>query len=194
MENLFLEIPEDEMSLSGVAVENDLGDDIFDTSYLLGLTKQTHEQANAEKYVLFKIDGRLYAAELKSVVEVCRQLAITAVPNVPGWLVGIANLRGDLLSILDVRAFDTKSALTVEPRSKIVVVIDRQTGISVGLLVDQIMEIVSLPPEKITAAELPGKGPLQGFITKTSQHNGSQLMLLDIKKLLASPLLQDLQN
>src|SRR4030095_6422769 len=58
-----------------------------------------------EQHVIFTLDGASYSLPIASVTEIGRPLAVTPLPNVPEWMVGVANLRGDIISVVDLRRF-----------------------------------------------------------------------------------------
>jgi chemotaxis signal transduction protein len=192
METPFLEIPEERFDLPK-SWEDEIALEIFDTSYLLGLTEDAKKQTGAEKYIVFKLGDKTFAVLLQNVVEVCRCLAVTSLPNVPRWLAGIANLRGDLLAVIDPNAFGAGEASNTS-KSKMIVLADRQKKLCVGLLVDQILEIALLPAEHIDSLESGGAGGLAYFVCGRSQYRNSSLLMLDVKKLLSSPKLRKLNE
>jgi len=192
METPFLESPEEQFKLPK-DWEDEIALEIFDTSYLLGLTETAKTQTNAEKYVVFKLGDKTFGVSLENVVEVCRSLAVTSLPNVPGWLAGIANLRGNLLAVIDANAFGEAESLNTS-RSKMIVLADRQKRLCAGLLVDQILEIALLPAEQIDSPEPGGSGGLSTFVCGRSIYRNSSLMMLDVKKLLSSPKLKKLSE
>src|SRR5262249_36237275 len=57
-----------------------------------------------EKYVVFSLSGTKYAVPMSHILEVCELEHFTPVPNVPEWVMGITNLRGDIASIVNTRA------------------------------------------------------------------------------------------
>jgi hypothetical protein len=58
-----------------------------------------------EQHVIFTLAGTEYAAPIANVIEIGRPMVVTPVPNVPDWVLGVANLRGDIISMVNLRAF-----------------------------------------------------------------------------------------
>ncbi len=185
METPFLEIPEEQFNLPK-GWEDEIALEIFDTSYLLGLTEEAKNQTGASKYIIFKLSGKTFGVSLQNVVEVCRSLAVTSLPNVPAWLAGIANLRGELLAVIDPDAFE-EAHVPDTAKTKMIVLADGQKQICVGLLVDQILEIALLPARHTDSFESGAAGGLMSFVRGRSRYRDSSLMMLDVKKLLSSP-------
>lgn len=185
METPFLEIPEVLSSLAAVSEEVSDGPDLFDISYLLELTENAAAgNENAEKHIIFKLDEETFGVPLKHVAEVCRSLPVTSLPNVPVWLAGISNLRGNLLSVVDLHAFE--ESYVPASKSKIIVLHDDTRKVSIGLLVDQIIEISLLENDGMTqfpGAKTPGARYFAGWKTPYKE---SSALILDTKKLFTS--------
>lgn len=80
-------------------------------------------------------DGR-FAAELEAVAEVGRVPAVTRVPGAPGWLAGVANWRGRLLPVLDLRTLLGAPDTRLGSAARLLVL--SLDGISAGLVVDSV--------------------------------------------------------
>jgi chemotaxis signal transduction protein len=74
-------------------------------SQFLTATSNDAVGADEEQHVIFTLDGASYSFPITSVTEIVRPLAITPLPNVPEWMAGVANLRGDIISVVDLRRF-----------------------------------------------------------------------------------------
>jgi purine-binding chemotaxis protein CheW len=192
METPFLEIPEGHFPPAGGGGKDENSLDIFDISYLLGLTEAPVKQDDSEKHIIFKLDEETFGIPLRNVLEVCRSLAVTSLPNVPGWLAGIANLRGSLLAVMDLQTADEQNSLS--SKSKIIVLTDRQKQVSVGLLVDQIIEIAFLLPESTPHFPSPKSLGPRSFVSGKAAYQDSSLLVLDAQKLFSSPEFNQLQE
>jgi purine-binding chemotaxis protein CheW len=194
MEIPFLEIPETQSPDSGDKshAENNNGADLFDISYLLDLTETANKQSHDEKYIIFKLNEDVFGAPLNNVVEVCRSLPVTSLPNSPRWLAGIANLRGNLLSVMDLQAFEDSDIPSA--KSKIIVLTDRYKQTSIGLLVDQVIEIAFLPKENIFSFPAPKKMGARYFVSEKTTYKESALLVLDTQKLFSSPEINKFQE
>src|SRR5262249_35322755 len=98
----------------------------------------------AGRYVLFTLAGRLYALSVLHVLEISRVPLVTPVPNVPSWVRGIVNVRGEILSIIDVRTFLGCEETHQGEEHRMLVVKTRGDEIMTSLVVDQVMGIVPL--------------------------------------------------
>ncbi len=174
--------------------------------------RQREQTARQAQYVIFRLAGTDYAAPALNIKEVGEVVNQTPVPNTPPWLLGVTNLRGDILSIVDLRTFlglekpdhdelewqMAEGLLGAEQEMLIA-----QTGDSppllVGLLVDVVSDIRYLALDKI---EMP-RAPLEDKVTpylqgvyedKDNDENRDEFfVLLDFEKLLRSPELKQFE-
>jgi purine-binding chemotaxis protein CheW len=86
--------------------------------------------------VVVRLGAGRFAVELASVAEVGRTPAITRVPGLPDWLSGVANWRGRILAVLDLRPLLGAEASPLDAQSRLLVL--SVDGIAVGALVDAV--------------------------------------------------------
>ena len=94
--------------------------------------------------ILFQLMGSLYSVPINCVTEIQRELPVTAIPRVPPWVLGVTNLRGSIMSVIDVGmrlGMPVKS--TASPRHMIVVRLSANEALT-GLLVDRVIGIRTL--------------------------------------------------
>lgn len=87
--------------------------------------------------IAFRLGHRRLAASIAEVTEILSFPVLTAVPGSKFWLMGVANVRGNLVSVIDIRGFIEGERSTHNERSRVLVI--RQHGSLVGLLVDEIL-------------------------------------------------------
>ena len=102
-----------------------------------------------ERFVLFSIASTHYAVPETFVTEVESVPVITLVPRTPAWLRGVTNLRGDILSVVDMRTFLGLDATSPHGRRMLVVRL-LDDAFSAGFLVDAVERIATVPPNEIT--------------------------------------------
>ena len=160
--------------LDGVPVAADLIDD----------TDVQPEQI-IEQHLVFTIAERKYAVPTANVIEIGRLLNATQIPNMPSWLVGVTNRRGDILSVVNLREF-----LGIDPNptdsTRMLVVRTQDDELTTGLIVDQVNGMLNMVTDQM---ELPTDlvGPdaipyLRGFC----EHKLDVVAILDLEALLAS--------
>lgn len=101
----------------------------------------------------FLVGGRTFAADIRGIREILRNQRFTPVPHTPPHVAGVLNLRGELIPVVDLHSV-LMGATTVgaTEERKLVVVVSR--GRTAALLVDQVLDVVTVRPEELT--QVPG--------------------------------------
>lgn len=144
------------------------------------------EASHGDRYVLLSIASAHYAVLEAFVTELERIPKITPVPRVPIWVRGVTNLRGDVLSVVDMRTFLGLDA-TSSHSGRMLVVRLLTEEFSTGLLVDSVDRIVAVPAEAITPPESSLEGPLAPYLRGMCVVEEQLVAVLDLDQLLRSP-------
>lgn len=119
---------------------------------------------------------------IERVVEILRVQKIFTIPGLPEFLSGVMSVRGNIIPVIDLRRrFGLKSAGTKER-----IIVTRYGQEKIGFLVDEIKEILSLPPEEIKSPPSIFKGFKTEYLTGLGKHEENIIILLNIDNLLTS--------
>lgn len=162
---------------------------IFDIS-TLNFPDVTETLSNGEhpapqagkKFIVFLLGDELFGVSSAQVAEVTHPLPVTPLPNAAGWLTGIANLRSEIIPLIDLPVILGKSDSNLTPKSKWVVAHSEKAASSIAFTVDKLSELVTLAENEITKAKTGG----ESFIYAHAAHKGNVLQLIDLEKLLAA--------
>ena len=135
-----------------------------------------------DKFLTFKISNEIYALEIGFVIEIIGMQSITKIPNIKGFINGIINLRGIIIPVIEVRTRFGMPKIPYTDRTCIVVVNINES--SIGLIVDEVSEVLMIPSENISAPPATGKGTQSKFIKGVGSIEDDIKILLDIKTLL----------
>lgn len=135
------------------------------------------------QWVTFMLDGEKYGINVTQVREVLRNIEIAPVPGAPSYVLGIINLRGNVVTIVDTRARFGLSPLDIKQESRIVIIeiMDQ----SVGLLVDSIAEVADIPQSQIELTPNVGNDDSSKYIQGVHSRNGELLILVAVEKVLS---------
>ena len=136
----------------------------------------------------FKVGRETYGVPITSLHEIVRVPEITAVPDAPEYLEGVINLRGKIVSVMDLRKRFGDQQATLRKQNRILVV--EHAGRLAGLIVDSASEVLKIPAE---AVEPPPAAFQEGglnCVTGLAKVAGRLVVLLDMSKLLAPGSLQ----
>jgi purine-binding chemotaxis protein CheW len=143
------------------------------------------EAAQHQRYVLLTIAETHYAVAEACVTELERVPQITRVPRMPHWMHGVTNMRGDILSVIDMRSFLGLDAHAL-PTARMLVVRLLDEPFAAGLLVDAVDRIVAVPAGDITAPASSLTGPLAPFLSGMFLIGERLVAVLDLDRLLRS--------
>lgn len=115
----------------------------------------------SEKYVIFVLNEDIYAILAEYVTEVIVPPKITPLPKTPKWFSGIANLRGNIISVIDLLRFWNKGSSSASLKSKLILLNSKNGDAQIAFAVDKLCEIIILPGSNIQsvggAADFCGK-------------------------------------
>lgn len=137
------------------------------------------ENSDGEKFVVFFLDDELFAVAVEQIAEVVRPLEFTPLPNSPAWLHGIANLRGAIISVLNLARLFNKKSAPATPKSKLIVLKPERSASSIAFLVDRLSEVIILAKKDIQPAE-------DSRFYGTAVHERFSVKLLDTNRLFSS--------
>ncbi len=99
-------------------------------------------QTSGEKYLVFFLGQELYAVASEKIHEAAASLPLTILPNAPEWLLGVANLRGEIISVVNLPVILKKKISPAAPRSKFIVLRSPVFEFGAAFAVDKLSEIV----------------------------------------------------
>ena len=115
----------------------------------------------------FRIGDRYFVSSIAEVNEILTPPPLTLVPGAKSWLLGVANVRGNLVPVVDLRDFIGSGRSPSTDTTRILVV--RQHGGSVGLLVDEVLGQRSFSEEQLSKAVGEADEKFGGFVGENVQ-------------------------
>ena len=135
------------------------------------------------QWVTYRLDEETYGINVMQVQEVLRYTEIAPVPGAPEYVLGIINLRGNVVTVIDTRSRFGLPTTEITDNSRIVIIeSDEQV---VGILVDSVAEVVYLRSSEIDSAPNVCTEESAKFIQGVSNRSGELLILVDVSKLLS---------
>ena len=132
--------------------------------------------------VTFRLRDETYGINVMQVQEVLRVTEIAPVPGAPGYVLGIINLRGNVVTVIDTRTRFGLPTGEVGDASRIVIIESDQQV--VGILVDSVAEVVELHQSEIDSAPSVGNDENSRYIQGVSSREDDLLIVVDLNKLL----------
>lgn len=158
------------------------------------------QQGERIELVLIRLGRETYGLDAENVFEIKIAEQITTIPRVPDWVAGVVNLRGRILSVLDLRRLfglpadgelDEDNGNEEDGGLKHLVVVTTP-DMEVALLADDVTTVEALPAHQVQDAESTVRGIrpeyVRGIVTQTTENAPGQdgiLVVLDLPALLA---------
>ena len=138
--------------------------------------------SNIVQLVTFHLDDETYGIDVMQVQEVLRVTEIAPVPGAPPYVLGIFNLRGNVVTVIDTRGRFSLPPAEITDDTRIVIIESEQQV--VGILVDGVAEVVELDTGTIDATPNVGNEESSRYIQGVATLDGKLLIVLDLNKLL----------
>ncbi|MGD8672068.1 MAG: chemotaxis protein CheW [Thiogranum sp.] len=134
------------------------------------------------QWVTFRLADEIYGINVMQVQEVLRVSEIAPVPGAPHYVLGIINLRGNVVTVIDTRIRLGLETSEVTDSTRIVIIEGAKHV--VGILVDCVAEVVDLTMSDVESAPSVGNDESAKYIQGVASRDGELLILVDLNKLL----------
>lgn len=140
----------------------------------------TSEDTLLGKFLVFKVGNEDFGIEIRHVIEIVGIQKINEVPDLPGYMKGVINLRGRVIPVMDIRSRFGMADRDYDERTCIIVV--QVGGETSGLIIDQVKEVTEIPDDQI---ELPPVRSAQSgqYVKGIGKVNDEVKILLDVQRL-----------
>ena len=150
------------------------------------------EQDHPLQWVTLTLDNETYGINVMQVQEVLRVPEIAPVPGAPDYVLGIINLRGNVVTVIDTRKRFGLPARKMDEDAQIVILESHRQV--VGILVDTVAEVIELRASKIEPAPDVGRDRNAQFIKGVFSQDGKLLILVDLERLLSDDEWREVAN
>ena len=147
-------------------------------------TNQTRAQAG--KYLTFALGKEEFGIEILKVREIIGYMTITAVPQMPSYVRGVINLRGQVIPVIDLRSRFGMESIEITDQTCIIVVdiSHDKRSFNAGLIVDRVQEVLNIEQDNIDDAPEFGTDVNTDFLLGIGKAGSVIKLLLDIDRVL----------
>ncbi len=149
-----------------------------------------NETTNANVYFTFLLGDVMYAVDVHSVKEVLTYEPITKVPRTIGYLKGVMNVRGSIISVLDFRMLFELPETEINPNTSIIILEaenEDETSLSFGCVADAVEGVTELEfVDNQTKLQAGTSSANNRFVKKLARHGERFVLILDIAEVLVS--------
>ncbi len=130
----------------------------------------------------FRVGREAFGVPIQLVHEIVRVPDITAVPEAPEYIEGVINLRGKIVSVIDLRKRFGEKEIHADRKNRVIVVeLDKKL---VGLIVDAASEVLKLPQTEIENPPNVFEAGDLNYVTGVGKLKGRLIILIDLTKIL----------
>ncbi len=139
------------------------------------------EEAGLMKMVVFRLGSEEFAAAIENVSEILRPMKLVRMPRAPLWVMGVMNLRGRVFPVVDLKRRLGLSSAATDARTRFMVV--EASGDQMGLLVDEVKEVLRVPPQAFEAAPELAEPFIREYLAGVVTVEERMILMLDLDKL-----------
>lgn len=136
-----------------------------------------------------KADSGLYGLYAQGVESIVSVQEITFVPGTPSWILGVVNVRGEIESVLDLKAVLGLGRAEITPEARLLIAQDGE--LRSGLLVDEVVDIAELPLTSINPPPLPLEGGKGLYVAGEAPYASQTLVILNLSQIFRQALETD---
>lgn len=154
------------------------------------------EQDTQIQLVTFQISEEHYGVDIMGVKEIVRVQDIRSIPNAPGYVEGLFNLRGEIIPIISLhKRFHLRKAQLGEDEELLSgFIIIEINGMKLGVIIDKVERVVSIEAQSIQPPPQMLSGIGAEYIQGVVNRDNSYLILLDIRKLFSAKELSKIEE
>jgi len=149
------------------------------------VAEQEHTVDLTGKYLTFDLGKETYGVGILKVREIIKMQEITKVPQTPDYVKGVINLRGKVMSVVDLRlAFGMEEVEATRDTCIIVMQVQGgETSVIIGVIVDKVSEVLEIGPEEIESVPSFGTQVDTRFILGMAKSKEAVKILLDMDRI-----------
>ncbi|MGQ9511807.1 chemotaxis protein CheW [Thermodesulfitimonas sp.] len=146
------------------------------------MAQKTEVTGKEEQIVVFKLAEQTYGVDIGAVAEIIRMESITRVPRAPEFVEGVINLRGRIIPVIDLRKRFGLPEGEQTRQSRII--IGEIGGMTIGMIVDAVLEVLRVPTETIAPPPAVVEGVDVAYLRGIALWEERMIILLNLQKIL----------
>jgi purine-binding chemotaxis protein CheW len=139
-------------------------------------------RTDLRRYVTFTVADEIYGLPIEQIVEIATRFETTMVPRTAAFVLGVGNVRGQVMPIIDLPARLALGRARDDRSTRVLIV--RHQNEAHGLVVDRVLDVVSMAPEELEDAPGGIGATRADFIAALGRHEGQLVIVLDLDTVL----------
>ena len=155
--------------------------------------EETDDEVQENKFLMCKIGEEIYGIDIRHVTDIIELQKITEVPEMPDYVKGVINLRGNVIPVIDLRLRFHMGEREYDDRTVITVV--KINDYSIGFIIDTATEVQDIPEKNIDPApRFQEKEEKKKYIAGLGKIDEQVIILLDIKNLVGQEEIESIHS
>lgn len=151
------------------------------------------EAKKTVRVLSFRLSDERYGIDISDAKEVFKITSTTRIPNSPQFVIGVTNLHGEVIPLIDIRYFLGLSQKEGLGGTKVIVT-DVSSGGPIGIVVDEVNEALSIDEEAVQPPLATIKGKIAAFTKGQVELAGDIIVLLELRKVLSCDEIENLKK
>lgn len=143
------------------------------------LVEEGKAAVETSQFIVVRLGAEQYGIDIRNIDNIVKMQSITRIPKMPAFLKGVINLRGEVIPVISVRQKMELEDDVITKATRIIVLKLEQEG-NVGILVDEVKEVVTLATNEIEKITYNAKEEKASLISAVGKHNGELISLFDL--------------
>ncbi|MDZ7794212.1 MAG: chemotaxis protein CheW [Spirochaetia bacterium] len=153
---------------------------------------ETDDEIQENKFLMCRIGNEYYGIDIQHVTDIIELQKITEVPDMPEYVKGVINLRGNVIPVIDMRLRFGLESKEYDDRTVITVV--KIKDFSIGFIVDTATEVQDIPEKNIDPPpSFQESGEKNKYIAGLGKIDDQVIILLDMEKLVGKEEIESIQ-
>lgn len=145
-------------------------------------THSFQDESALNQFLAFQLGSEEYALDINQISEIIKPREYTDIPRVPDFILGLVSLRGVVVPIFDLRQRFQLGRVTLSSAARVIVC--REEGVTAGLLVDKINQVVKIAADTIEPPPAVIAGGDRNLISGIGRYQGRLIIILNLASVL----------
>lgn len=147
----------------------------------------SHSNEDISQFLTFLLAGEIYGISILDIRELIEYEGVTSVPMMPDFIAGVINIRGAVVPVIDLTSRFDGNKTKITKRTSIIIaeVENEDLKIEVGVIVDEVKEVLNIAINDIEPAPTFGSKIRTDFISGMGKVGDELLVLLEVRKVLS---------
>lgn len=150
--------------------------------------KEAQIQSDLAQYLMFELNREIYALDILTVREILDIPPITRVPRVPEYILGVINLRGSVVPVIDLNSRLGFNKLDNYTKETCIIIVEKEEKGELrrpfGLVVDAVQEVIVFGAEQISEVSRVGISMNTDFIEGVGNHQDNFVLIMNLNRIL----------